>query len=74
MFNTSFEFLKASSKIFQYGILFVIVLNTLVLAIDNPFLDPETKDALDTLNDIFTWIFVFEVVVKACKHPLLLFV
>jgi hypothetical protein len=57
-----------NSKIFQYGILFVIVLNTLVLAIDNPFLDRKTKDALDTLSDIFTWIFVFEVAVKACRR------
>jgi hypothetical protein len=55
---------QANSKHFQYGILLVIIANTAVLAIDNPYLSPRSKKVLDTFNDVFTWIFVFEVVVK----------
>ena len=57
-------FPQANSKYFQYGILLVIIANTAVLAIDNPYLSTRSKRVLDIFNDVFTWIFVFEVVVK----------
>ncbi|GMH61830.1 hypothetical protein TrST_g1050 [Triparma strigata] len=42
----------------------VIIANTVVLALEEPFLDKETKDNLMFANEVFTFIFAFEMFLK----------
>ena len=54
-----------TNPLFDFGILMVIVFNTIVLALDqDPPLDEDTLTVLSALNLIFTGIFVLEAVVK----------
>jgi hypothetical protein len=43
---------------------FLIIANTLVLALDRYGISKEEKDILGIFNDFFTWAFVAEMVIK----------
>ena len=58
-------FYIVNSPIFNGFIIFVILLNTIVLAMDKyPDYEPETARIFDIGNTIFTIIFTLEVVLK----------
>lgn len=50
--------------LFRGFIALAIVANTVILAIDHHGASPELRDSLATGNNIFTWIFIFEMVIK----------
>ncbi|KRX18133.1 Muscle calcium channel subunit alpha-1 [Trichinella nelsoni] len=56
--------LFVTSSYFEYGILFIIILNTFVLAMRHHHPNPITEEVLDFLNFIFTSVFAAEVLLK----------
>ena len=59
----------AEHKYFSRFFLFLILVNTVILAIEYPGMDPRTADILSTVNLALTQLFTLEVVVKVGLCP-----
>jgi hypothetical protein len=57
--------LKVRTGAFDSSMTFLVLLNTVTLALQSYNMDPEFSDSLDFYNLIFTWIFLYEF---ASKH------
>lgn len=56
--------IKVKSGIFDNGMTFAVLLNTITLSVQHYGQSQEVSDILDMFNDYFTWIFIYEMISK----------
>lgn len=56
--------MHAMSLVFENLMTFCVLLNTVVMSLDRYGIDEETEDVLNTMNLVFTYIFMYEMGVK----------
>ena len=52
--------IKVKSLLFENAMTFAVLLNTVTLSMDHYGMKKETEELLNTFNDYFTWIFIYE--------------
>ena len=56
--------IKVKSAIFDNGMTFAVLLNTITLSVQHYGQSEEMTKILNTFNDWFTWIFIYEMISK----------
>jgi hypothetical protein len=60
----SFLKLTCMNPIFENAMTLCVIMNTIIMSMDSYGIDKETEDTLAKMNQVFTWIFIYEMAVK----------